>query len=930
MKKVIALVALMLTSINVFAAGSIEGRVGDKGENVFLQGAIVTVVELNRQTSTGSNGAYRFGSIPAGSYTVRVDYLGAETTEMKVNVRDEQIASQDFRLSVRGDLDEEVIVYGQAAGTASALNQQRSADYVTTIVSADDIGQFPDQNVAEALQRLPGIFVERDQGEGRFIGIRGISPNLNNTKINGLNVPAPESDRRSVALDVIPSELLEGLEVAKTFTPDMDGDGIGGHIDIKSLSAFDRDGAFLNIGAETSYTDLDEEHSPKVNIAGGNVFSIGDGTDNLGVAATISWQERDFGSDNVETDGGWDFLETEAGDEFLGAEEIEMRDYVVTRERLGFTLNLDYKASENTTLFFRSLYSEFSDQEYRNRNQFKFDDGDAVAGTDSSATWEGATLEKDMKDRYEEQQILSLQVGGTTYWDAWTFDYLLGRSESEESEPDRLDTTFVLEGIDMGYTSVGERPGLFADSIGLDAGNFEMDEIVYEDNLTEDEETVFKMDFTRDLTDMGYNGDVKFGFKVRRREKTNDLTAIVYDGFPGDPTLTGFTDVIDYSFYDFGPAMNAGALSSFFYANRNELEIDDDDTLVDSTAGDFSIDEDVDAFYLMSKFVSGRHQIVYGVRYEDTDFSATGQRIVIDDIAGSGDPVAVATDFDNSYDHLLPSINWRMRLTEEIVLRAAYTQTISRPTFGQVSPGGEIELEEDDGEFELGAEIGNPNLEAIEADNFDFSIEYYPGGIGVLSAAVFHKSLENPIIVIDNADNIDLTEFAGNIPLDDAEVIQPINGDDADLTGVELAWTWTAEEGPAAGLILGLNATFTDGEASLPERDIDLPGLSDTVWNASIGYENQRLSLRLAATYKSENLLEVLDTGDPLFDRYQDDHMQVDFTARYRFTDAFQVYFNAINMTDEPFYAYFDRTAYNSQYDEFGRTYILGVRYNMQ
>lgn len=541
MNKVIALVALMLTSFNVFAAGSIEGRVGDKGENVFLQGAIVTVVELNRQTSTSSNGAYRFGSIPAGSYTVRVDYLGAETTEMKVNVRDDQIALQDFRLSVRGDLVEEVIVYGQAAGTASALNQQRSADYVTTIVSADDIGQFPDQNVAEALQRLPGIFVERDQGEGRFIGIRGISPNLNNTKINGLNVPAPESDRRSVALDVIPSELLEGLEVAKTFTPDMDGDGIGGHIDIKSLSAFDRDGAFLNIGAETSYTDLDEEHSPKVNIAAGNVFSIGDDTDNLGVAATIS-----------------------------------------------------------------------------------------------------------------------------------------------------------------------------------------------------------------------------------------------------------------------------------------------------------------------------------------------------------------------------------------------------RPTFGQVSPGGEIELEEDDGEFELGAEIGNPNLEAIEADNFDFSIEYYPGGIGVLSAAVFHKSLENPIIVIDNADNIDLTEFAGNIPLDDAEVIQPINGDDADLTGVELAWTWTAEEGPAAGLILGLNATFTDGEASLPERDIDLPGLSDTVWNASIGYENQRLSLRLAATYKSENLLEVLDTEDPLFDRYQDDHLQVDFTARYRFTDAFQVYFNAINMTDEPFYAYFDRTAYNSQYDDFGRTYILGVRYNMQ
>lgn len=929
MRKIFTLIVMMAVSINVFAAGSIEGRVGDKGENVFLQGAIVTLVELNRQTSTASNGSFRFGSVPAGNYTLRIDYLGAETTESQIRVIDDQVAKEDYRLSVRGDQIEEVIVYGQAAGTASALNQQRSSDYLTTIVSADDIGQFPDQNVAEALQRLPGIFVERDQGEGRFIGIRGISPNLNNTKINGLNIPSPESDRRSVALDVIPSELLEGLEVAKTFTPDMDGDGIGGHIDIKSLSAFDREGAFLNIGAETSYTDLDEENSPKVNIAAGNVFSIGDGTDNLGIAATASWQERDFGSDNVETDGGWDTLETEAGDEFFGAEEIEMRDYVVTRERFGFTLNLDYKANENTSLFFRSLYSEFSDQEYRNRNQFKFDDGDAISGNDSSATWSGATLEKDMKDRYEEQKILSVQFGGTTFWEAWTFDYMIGLSESEESEPDRIDTVFVLEDIDMGYTSVGERPGLFADSSALDPANFEMDEIVFEDNLTEDEETVFKMDFARDLTDMGYNGDVKFGFKIRRREKTNDLTAITYEGFPGDPTLAGFSDVIDYSFYEFGPAMNAGAISSYFYANRNALEIDDDGTLVDSTAGDFDIDEDVDALYLMSKFVSGRHQLVYGVRYEDTDFSATGQRILINDVTGSGDPEIVPTAFGNSYDHLLPSINWRMRLTDEIVLRAAFTQTISRPTFGQLSPGGEIELEEDDGENELAAEIGNPNLEAIEADNFDFSIEYYPGGIGVLSASVFHKSLENPIVVIDNADNIDLTEFVGTIPLDGAEVIQPINGDDADLTGVELAWTWTAEEGPMTGLILGVNATFTDGEASLPERDIDLPGLSDTVWNASVGYENQRLSLRLAATYKSENLLEVLDTGDAIFDRYQDDHLQVDLTARYRFNDALQVYFNAINMTDEPFYAYFDRAAYNSQYDEFGRTYILGLRYNM-
>ena len=155
------------------------------------------------------------------------------------------------------------MVRGDRGGRAAALNRQRSSDTVVSIISADDIGALPDGNVAEAVQRVPGVFLERDQGEGRYIGIRGIDPNLNTTTINGMFVPAPDSGARSVALDVIPSDLLASLEIVKTFTPDMDASAIGGNVNVRSLSAFDKQGRSMSFMAEGSYNELVESSSPK-------------------------------------------------------------------------------------------------------------------------------------------------------------------------------------------------------------------------------------------------------------------------------------------------------------------------------------------------------------------------------------------------------------------------------------------------------------------------------------------------------------------------------------------------------------------------------------------------------------------------------------------------------------------------------------------
>ena len=910
-----------------YADTRVQGRVSTDHSQSYVGGAIVRIPALEMETATRSDGRFILSAVPTGQHKLEVQYLGYETTSQQISVSGDTA----FVEVVLSNTIEEIVVYGQASSTASALNQQRARDNISSIVSSDEFGQLPDANLSEALQRVPGVFLERDQGEGRFVGIRGIDPGLNVTSINGISVPAPENGTRAVALDVIPSELLETLEVSKSFTPDMDPDGLGGSINVKSLSGFDRKGQTLTFKAEASQNELEDETSPKVAASYTNTFSIGDGEDNLAIAGAVSWFDRDFGSDNVETDGGWAELETVGTTPFRGAEEIEQRNYVINRERFGAAFNIDFRPTDQTELFIRTLYSEFEDQEFRTREQWKFDDGDPVLGTATSATWDDATLEREMKDRLEKQQILSVAVGGQTLLDQWTIDYTYGYSKSEEEEPDRLDTNFVIEGVQLTYNGIGDQPNLIADPATFDPANYALDEIVFEDNFTEDESNSFALDVTRELSTDNFNGYVKFGGKYRQREKTNDLEVIVFDGFPGDPDMTGFVASIDYDLNTFGPGLSASRISSYFNTNRTALEIDDGDTLVDSLGGDYELDEDVTAFYIMSRMDFDNLRLVYGLRYEATDFESTGQRIVIDDVSGSGDPVAQPVSFSDDYNYVLPSVNLRYAFTDDLILRAAYYETFARPSFDDLSPGGEIEFEEDDGENEFSAELGNPLLEPLEAQSLDLSIEWYDAGIGLLAAGVFYKDIDNFIVLADTADQTDLTQFVGGAVINDAEVIQPINGDTADLLGFELTWIkkFTELPGALSGLLVSANATFTNSEADLALRpsSIDLPRQSDRVFNLTLGYEAEKFSARIAGTYKSEALIGLEEPDDPAFDVYQDEHLQVDLSLKYHINESWLVYFDANNLTDEPFYAYFDRPRYNAQYEEYGRTFALGVQY---
>jgi TonB-dependent receptor len=428
---------------------------------------------------------------------------------------------------------------------------------------------------------------------------------------------------------------------------------------------------------------------------------------------------------------------------------------------------------------------------------------------------------------------------------------------------------------------------------------------------------------------------IKFGGKARLREKTLDEREILYDGFPGDPTLEGFAAPIDD--YDLdapfvGPAIDPGAMAAFIAANVDGFDVDEEETFIASAGNDFEISEDVFAAYLMSRVELGNLRLVGGVRWERTELEASGSTILLSDLAD--EPQVVPFLSDTSYDDFMPSITARWQVRDDMLIRAAASRTISRPEFGDIAPLAEVELEDSGGELELAAAIGNPELDPYQSINLDLAWEWYFGDIGVVSVGAFYKDIEDFVVRANVANFIDLTQFVGNVALDDAEVIQPINGDSASLMGMELAFTRKFSELPAPfdGLLVNANATFTDSEADLALRDgdIPLPFQSDTVANLILGYEKGPISLRLSSTYRDERLAELVEVDDPAFDRYEAEHLQIDFAGTYDFTPQLQLSVEVVNLNDEPFYAWFQDTRFNSQFEQYGRTVTMGLRWQNQ
>lgn len=922
-----AALALAASLVAPALAGDVAGTVADASDTAGLRAAEIVIEELGRRTVTSGDGTYIFNNVPEGTYTITARYVGAEAVRFSITVPAEGLVRQNFAL---GEVGSEILVLGQSANLASALSRKRAADGVSDVLTRDSIGQFPDQNVAESLRRLPGINVLNDQGEGRFVTVRGLDPNLNATSLNGVRVPAPGTDERGVALDVISSEIIESIEVKKSLTPDMDGDTIGASIEIKTTSAFDRKNDLYVVKLGGSYNDYSGELTPDVGIDFATKLS-----DNFGVTGGLSYYIREFESDNVEGDD-W---QQDGG--LIYAEEIQYRDYDVERERISATLGFDARVGEHTELYLKGVYSEFNDQEFRRDVIFKLEDAN-VSGSGNNAVFddEGTEIEirRRVKDRFESSQIKTVVFGGESRFGALTADYAVSWAKSSETkdgsvDPTRFDGNFEDSGLVIGFDYANPRIPLFSVT-GNNAGfrdptNYGLDEVEFTaGSLGEDEEFAARFDLGYEIYSDAGTLTIQGGVKARWREKffagavefyeNDNYTLADVLGAPQTYRLAGL---------DLSPLPGFTEATDFFFTNFSDFELNEIDSIIDSNNETFSVDEDIFASYLLGRWESNNLLVIGGVRYERTYNRLTGNIVRLIETDDDEFVTITPREIERNYDHWLPSLNIRYAAQPDLILRAAAYRSLVRPNIADLAP--RVEINEDDE-----AEVGNPNLVPYEAWNFDATVEYYMSNNGAITAGVFYKEIDNFIF----SQRVRNPEPFEGIPI--TRLDTTLNGESAEIFGIELGFSQQLDflPGLLSGFLVQANYTYTDATGLISDgnidaitdaptfREITLPSASKHTFNGVLGYEKGPVSLRLAGTYRDLYLDEAESSADE--DRIVDSLFQLDFSGRYTINKNFQAYFEWVNINDAEFFA-FNRLGGRQnvlQFEKYNWTMKGGVR----
>ncbi|ATP16972.1 MULTISPECIES: TonB-dependent receptor [Sphingobium] len=916
---------ILATAMPVAAlAGTISGTVSDGTGTRALQSTQLRIVENGRIAEAGRDGSYRFPDVAPGTYTIEARYTGADPVRTTVVVPATGDVDADIRIG--SNVDASIIVVGQVANQASALSRQRAADGVESVLTRDAIGQFPDQNVAESLRRLPGVNIMNDQGEGRFVSVRGLDPELNAASVNGARLPAPESDVRSVALDVVPSELIESIEVKKSLTPDMDADTIGASIEINTTSAFDRKKDLYSVKLEGSYNDYADTATPK-----GSVDFATRLSDNFGISGGFSYYKRQFETDNIET-GGWKTAENGV----VYTDEPEYRDYDVTRKRIGATLNMDWRPSDTTKLYARGIYNQFDDHEYRRRLAFVFDEEPASGDADSANfTDEDGRIEvrRDLKDRFERQRIKSLVLGGTTETGPWKLTYSGSWSESTEKEKGSIDpirwrARFDGDGVDVGFNYSDPRVPTFEVTSGNDLftdpseyGFNRVEQTALSDSR--DREYALKGDISRAFAMDGGTFTVQAGMKARFRKKSYNFNMNYYGD--GDLSLADVLGDSTYRLIGIDPVPGKGQATDYFYNNIGEFELDPIASAYESATADYSAKEDILATYMMGRWDSATVRLIGGVRMEQTRNVLRGSRTeyLLDEEEEITGVSVTPNVFTKNYTNWLPSLTARFEPSQGLVFRAAGYKSLVRPKLSQMAPRFYVD---EDG----GATFGNPDLKPFLAWNLDASAEWYFSSNGALTAGVFWKSIKDYSVTLHDFDG---GVYQG-IPYNEATIYQ--NGDTAKVKGVELSFSQVLNFLPAPldGFLVNLNYTYTDASGKITSYDdddnaylrgISLPNASKHTLNAVLGYEKGPISFRAAGTYRSKYLDEIGDAADS--DRYVDNHFQLDLSAKYKILPGVRLFADWVNVNNAKYFAYqnFEGSKRLLQYEEYNWTAKFGI-----
>jgi len=822
-----------------------------------------------------------------------------------------------------------IIVTGQRARLERSIELKREALGVVDVAASDEIAQLPDRNVAEVVERLPGVGVEYDQGEGRYVSIRGVPAELNQYTFNGFELGNPDGETRKLPLDIVSGQLLNRIEVFKVKTPNQDGQGIGGLINLVPQTAFDFEQPFIAIAnAQAGWQEIDDRIPVRGDI------SLGTRSGDVGILVGASYSDRTFSSYGFFPD---DWAPVPGALRGGLPVNIKFSEYEIKRERIGATGSLDWRPGGDHQLWIRGIYSRFTEDEYRQRYRLDFADdaADLVESGELVINPDGVTgtsfdtgLRQDLRLEYKEKSILAAMAGGTSQVGPWTFDYGIARVHNEVIEPNRV--WQFRNASDIGPVDFDFSEKLFT-AVPQDpvpASNIQFRQLTEQDENGDEDIWQLRADARYDLAP-GSESFVKFGAKYRSTDKSFDAANRRYsrggssdrftldDAGAAGPAVD--VRVRDDRVYLIPISIDSDAIVAFTEGKLGGplFVLNEDATLEDEVLDDLDLEEDVLAGYGMVNFDWTTFAVTAGLRVERTNLTISGFQLE------NGETVVPVAE-ESDYTNWLPSIIGRYNPRRDVIFRLAYHRSIGRPQYSSLSPGGEVTVEDD----EAFVRLGNPRLKPFVSDNLDLSAEYYFAPGGFVAAAAFAKFIKDPIFrstfVLEDA------TFRGTT-YDRIEFVQPVNGRKAQILGLELAYEqqFTFLPGALSGLGLGANVTLVDSELDIPDGDggfrtTRFAQQSNLLFGVQLFYQRGPVEASVAYHHTGRALISA--AREEFEDQYNDDFRRLDAKLQFRLNRNAAIFLEAQNLTDEPTRQYQGgRRDWVIQEERYGRTIWAGA-----
>ena len=904
--------------------GTITGRITDADRQV-LPGATITIEELHTGVTSDVNGFYTLANLKPGTYKVKVSYVGYEPKYYTVRLSGNNI-ERNIQLSESHEL-KEVVVTGAFYGQRKALQMQKETMGVTNVVSADQVGKFPDSNIGDALKRINGINVQYDQGEARFGQVRGTSADLTSVTVNGNRIPSAEGDTRNVQLDLIPADMVQTIEVNKVVTSDMDGDAIGGEINLVTKNTPSH--RVLNFNVGSGYTWVSGKPQLDLGATWGDRFF----NHKLGIMAAASYQYAPGGSDNTE------FEYEENDDKQIELKEAQVRQYYVTRERQSYSLALDYKFNPQHKISFKGMYNRRSDWENRYRISYKKLNSKAEKQSIVMQTKAGASDTKNA--RLELQQTMDYTLDGEHLFGNLKMDWAASYSRATEERPNERYASYKYNNKNSkikfgdGFEDVGDRQPYYATSLpALDDTNWKLDELDSSNQDIVENEWKGRLNFTLPITNGLYGNTLKFGAKYTSKEKTRTKSFFDYD--PEEVLGDSWRNLTVQQIRDgFMPGSQYPAKSPFI-SKQTLGKIDfskyEGTENYEEEAGNYKIREQITAGYLrFDQKLGKRLSATLGLRVERTDLKTSGYNVEVTDDESTMKPTG---DFKNHYTDLLPSLLLKYKYSDDGSLRASVTKTISRPKYSALIANKTFNISDEE------ATIGDPNTKPAKAINVDLSLDHYFKSVGLVSLGLFYKDIKN--VNVEWSSNKYLGSDLG-LTGENAEtqfnVQQNINAYDARVLGVEVAYQRDFGFISPALKCLGFygNYTYTHSTTrNFNERlgikdgdDVKVAGSPEHTANASMFFEKSGINLRLSYNFAS-TFIDQMSTSRAL-DRYYDKVGYLDLNASYTWgkKTKFTVYANANNLLNQPLRYYQGEKNRTMQVEYYGVRLNAGVKINL-